>query len=374
MARQRSLEGVAELRAQANAARRAAELSHDASTRALACAAAQTLESVASSQLRKLEAEREPVLVLPDNASAAEIRRARQNRSVKCGETLFLPSWQAGVAAIPNVLLRSALFKASTRADAIVLVNDRQAVQGDASLILSGYPLMGYDRRVLSACLNHYRESLPVSLGDEPTWIETSFWQFAQQLCVAYGQNVHKAIAESLMRLNAACLRVRIRGVDYPLCRLLEVVGTDSNAPNRIGGDARLRGSDRVRFRVPAEMANFFGPAAWTAVSDSALHDYCGLTAWLACYFSSHAGPYPLKLLDLYDWSGVVCEPREFRRRLKQALAQLQRDDVPENLRVSAYAFTDTHLTVKLCRWKDNGRVIGAGAMPSCSERAGVAR
>lgn len=82
MAKRRSAEQIAELQAQAAAARRAAETATDIFTQDLSFAAAATLDSVARSQLRQLAAE-ESVLVLPDNASVTELRQARQRRAVR---------------------------------------------------------------------------------------------------------------------------------------------------------------------------------------------------------------------------------------------------------------------------------------------------
>lgn len=75
MAKRRSAEQIAELQAQAAAARRAAETATDIFTQDLSYAAAATLESVARSQLRQMVAEEEPVMVLPDNASVTEVRQ-----------------------------------------------------------------------------------------------------------------------------------------------------------------------------------------------------------------------------------------------------------------------------------------------------------
>lgn len=348
MAKRPTLEQVFELRAQAAAARRAADASHDVTTRDLACAAAATLDSVANSQLRRIEADDEPILVLPENASTAEMRQARLRRSVRRGDDLYLPSWREAAVGMPNVLLRSALFAAAETC-APPLMDAEIASQGDVSLKMTGHRLGDYDRRVFAVCLSQYRTDLPLSHDGEPSWVRTTFWQFAKGLNVTYGPNVHKGIRNSLIRLNAAHLRVRIAGVDVPMPRLIDVVfqeGYDDKIP-----DQRLRGSDVVSFRVQESMANLFGPKAWTAVSESALHDYSGLPAWLACFYSTHNRPFALKIEDLWRYSGVVCDEREFRRRLKTALTRLQADDVPSLVRVAGFKIADGKVTVELVRW-----------------------
>ncbi|TXH47149.1 MAG: hypothetical protein E6Q92_01005 [Burkholderiaceae bacterium] len=359
MAKRRSAEQIAELQAQAAAARRAAETATDIFTQDLSYAAAATLESVARSQLRQMAAEEEPVLVLPDNASITEVRQARQRRAVRRGDDVYLPTWREATVGIPNTLLRSSLFGASEVTDK-PLMNVEISVQGDTSLTLTGHPLGDYDRRVFAACLNYYREERPLCPGGELRWVSVTFWQLARDLNVSYCANTHRAIRDSLIRLNAAHLRIRVKRVDIPMPRLLDVLFDDGyqgrDTPERL-----LKGSDLISFRVLDSMARLFGPENWSAVSHTALHEYSGLPAWLASYYSTHAKPYPVKIEDLFRWSGVVCELREFRRRLKRALERLQRADVSGSERVAAFELTDTYLTVELLRWQVAPPRVSAG-------------
>ncbi|PLK48312.1 plasmid replication initiator TrfA [Uliginosibacterium sp. TH139] len=350
MAKRNNAEQIAELQAQAAATRRAAEAAADVLTQDLAFAAAATLESVARHQLRRKTTEEAPVLLLPDNASIAEVRQARLRRAVQRGKDVFLPTWREATVGIPNALLRSSLFSAAGVTNK-PLMNLEIRVQGDTSLTLTGHPLGDYDRRVFAACLNYYRDDRPLCPGSELRWVTVTFWQLARNLNVSYCANTHQAIRDSLIRLNAAHLRIRVKRVDIPMPRLLDVLFDDGyqgkDTPARL-----LKGSDLISFRILESMATLFGPEDWSAVSEAALHDYSGLPAWLASYYSTHAKPFPVKVEDLFRWSGVVCEFREFRRRLKLGLERLQRVDVPEKVRLVAYELTNTHLTVELERWK----------------------
>lgn len=319
-------------------------------TKDLACAAAATLDSVARSQLRRIQAEEEPVLVLPENASVTEMRRARQRRAVRRGQDVYLPSWREAAVGMPNVFLRSALFAAAEVTDR-PLMNFEIASQGNVALTMTGHPLGDYDRRVFAICLNYYRDERPLCPDGEPKWVKATFWQLAKDLNVSYGANVHKAIRNSLIRLNAAHLRVRVRGVDIPMPRLIDVVFHDGYH-GEATPDSLLRAGDIVSFRVHESMANLFGPKDWTAVSESALHDYSGLPAWLASFYSTHDGPYGVKVEDLLRFSGAVCTEREFRRRLKTSLTRLQADDVPVALRVARFKIEAGDVTVELLRWE----------------------
>lgn len=350
MATQPKAERITGLRAQAQATRRLAFAAEDTLTQDLACAAAATIESVARSEARKLASSEEAVLVLPDNASVTEVRQARRRQAIRRGEDVFLPTWKEATVGIPNLLLRSALFAAAD-VSGKPLMNLEIASQGDTSLTLTGHPLGEYDRRVFAACLNHYREERPLCSGADSRWVSITFWQLSRELEVSYCANTHRAIRDSLVRLNAAHLRVRVKRADIPMTRLIDVAVVDGYQ----GGETpaqRLKGSDLISFRVLESMAQLFGPTAWSAVAAAALNDFCGLAAWLASYYSTHAKPFPVKVEDLFRWSGVVCELREFRRRLKRALERLRQKDAPGEVRVSAYELTATHLTVFLLHWR----------------------
>lgn len=351
----RTFERALELKTQAAAARRAAVLIDDERTQSNVLAAASTLDALAEHDLRRLEGGQAPVLVLPDNASAVELRNARQRRAVKRRDALYLPAWRSGAVGLPNIMLRSALFSSALTAGCRVESHDLP-VQGDASLLLSGLTLIGYDRRVLAACMSCLEEDQPIWIGERASWVRVSVSRLAHALNVTYGLNVHRAILDSLCRLDQARLRVRIRGEDLPGLRLLEL---DDDALRIVHGegDARPRGSDLITFSIPAEFAELFGPTSWSTLSDAVLHDYSGLVAWLASYYSTHAGPYPLKITALLSWSGSVCDLREFRRRLKRALLRLQQGDVPEEHRVLAFELTDVSVTVHLCRWQTDQQV-----------------
>ena len=169
---------------------------------------------------------------------------------------------------------------------------------------------------------------------------------------LSYGLKVHLAIRESLVRLNAAHLRLRVNRRDVPLPRLVEVAFDDGY--EELATDPRkLKGSDLIALRVPEGMAELFGPACWTAVPAVAFTENAGLVRWLTGFFSTHSGPYPLEINDLYDLSGSDCGLREFRRRLKNALAKLEEPGTPDEVRVAASVFNKKADTIEvfLERW-----------------------
>lgn len=337
---------VLNLRAQASATRKAAD-NVGGPTQDLTLAAAATLESMARSQQRKVH--EPPILELAPNASATELGQARQRRAVRRGQDVYLPSWREAAVGLPNLFLRSALFSASTAGESFF--EAPIAAQGDTVITMTGLQLSDYDRRVFATCLNYYREDRPLSSSAEQPWVRISFWQLAQDLQIAYGANVHKAIRESLVRLNAAHLRIRAKRQDIPMPRLIDVA-FDDGYHGRATPSTLLKGSDVVAFRILDSMANLFGPTGWSSVSEAAIHHHSGLAAWLIGYYNTHAGPYPVNMSDLLKYSGSICDLREFRRRLKMALTKLATVETPEDFRVARFDLNKTHVTVHLARWQ----------------------
>lgn len=310
-------------------------------------AASETIEALAKGQAKKLT--QGSILELPSNASDTELRSARQRRAVRRGESLYLPSWRDMAVAFPNVLLRSALFSARHPGESFF--DEPIATQGDAVMTMTGYRLCHYDRKVFAVCLKYYREERELhSEKADLGWVKVSYWQLAQDLKLPYGLNSHIAIRESLIRLNAVHLRIRVGRQDIPMPRLIEVAFDDEYKARESAAE-RIKSSDLVAFRVLDSMANLFGPQEWTAVSESAIFDYSGLKGWVTSFYSTHKGPYALKVSELLKLSGSDCELKEFRRRLKDALTMLKGDEVDSAIRVENFEMDKVHLTVSLTRW-----------------------
>lgn len=334
-----------DLRAQAKATREIARESSESAAQELAFDAAATLESIAN----RREAKEEPgaISFLPDSASTVELAEVRQRRSVSHGCDIYLPLLRKDAIGLPNLFLRSSLFSASK--PGAMLENETLAVQGDASIIMTGPQLCDYDRRVLAACIKYYSDQKLTGFSG-PIWIETTFWKFAKELNVSYGAQVHKAIESSLIRLNETVLRVRLERYDLAVKGLIEVNFESGDCENGVRVD-RVRGGENLVFRVLDSMAILYGYAKWTAVSEEALFNYSGLCSWLVAFYSTHSKPYPIPVENIYRLSGSKGKMFAFRRRLKEALAKLQEADAPDNIRISKVDFDKEMVVVHLARW-----------------------
>lgn len=312
---------------------------------------AETIEAVQRSKARKAAAgAASAVQVLPVTATAAELRHARMRRAVSKGKDVYLPSWRETVVGLPNAFLRSALFSVSGPLTEAVFEHPI-AVQGDIAITLTGHKLIDYDRQVFATVLNYYRDR-PLSDADAPEWIHVSYWQFAEAMGKANGKDVYKAIHDSLVRLNAAHLRLRVNHRDIPLPTLVSVI-FNYTTPTPAGTTTRLKAD--IEFRVSAAMAELYGPADWSSVPCDALDEYRALPRWLNSFYATHSVPYAMSIKRLHQLSDSSGDLRAFRRALRVALEKLQTAETPSNIRVRSFKLDSANdeLTVHLTRWAE---------------------
>lgn len=292
-----------------------------------------------------------PVAILAPDATAEEVRKARCRQAVRRGKEIFLPSWSEMAMALPNKLLRSALFSpgrtVQNNGDKVLSGDHSTLVAGkeiasykNVTLTFSGYELCQFDRRVYAACLDYYRER-PLAPEHSHEYVSTSFYELAKRMGLTYGLNPHKAIRTSLLRLSFAQMRLRYNGWNVEVPKLLTASFKDGLA------NGVFKGSDRLLFRVTESVAELFGPGAWTAVDKEAV-GYDGLRGWLASFYAGHSKAVWLDVEWLYNLSGYESHPRNFRQSLNSALEKLKDEQTPARSRVSTYFFTEDSLKVKV--------------------------
>jgi hypothetical protein len=308
------------------------------------------LVKAAESALQAAVRAESPILDIGENATQSEVRDARRRRSVRRGRDVFLPSWRDLCTGLPNALLRSALWSATSvgvtvPTSEVATVNVDLPAHGDARLIAFGPRLGSYDRRVFAVCLDLYRER-PLSSEHTDGAVEVSYYAFLRMMNVTYNADSHSSVRASLKRLSALSLHIRSRGFELQLPRLVEVSFAD-----RVASEDRLLGSDRIYVRVMESIATMFGPGSWTSIPQAALKAGKGLQSWLASYYQTHSGPYAVKLTKLYALTGSTCEMPKFKHQLKAALNALSDRLVPEEIRVSNVEWGIQEVTVHLTRW-----------------------
>lgn len=332
--------------------------------KAILLEAVRTIQGARYAASKKLEVSQAPVQVLDPNATEAELASARVYRAVRRGDETYLPSWQDDVVGMPNALIRSSLFASSSgrmqltgstadsdsALDADVTVRKTAArdikifTPKKSTITLHGFPMQSYDRQVYAACLHQYRRDRPLN-----TWCQQTYYQLARDMGRKQGIDVYRAIRASLCRLSIAVVSARLNDGALSIAprRLLEVDGID-------GARDSLSGSDLVEFRVPTDMAEFYGPHMWSKVTRAVFRYRSGLRPWIAAFYSTHGGPWPLSIESLHKMSGMECKRLEFQRRLMSALSELESDDTPENLRVVNSITDGEQMVVYLERWCDD--------------------
>lgn len=311
--------------------------------------AAQTIEvsiSILKNSLKK-DASETFIHDLQHNTADAELKHKRQRQSVRSEDGVFLPSWEKGNFALPNSIIRSALFSSCSN-PLTVTGHHKIKTQGQNAIIVDGH-LVDYDRLVWAALLTIAKDT-PLAESPDSPWTTVTYWQLATAMNINFGTSAKKAIRSSLLRLMSARLEVRVKHLNFNLPQLVEI--SLEEVPGRASRKNPDATTERIVFRIPKNVAELFGRASWTKVPESAMK-FSDLVRWLAIYYSSHAQPYPLPLKDLYDFSGSTCGMAEFKNRLEQALKKLAKEETPEEIRVKSYHLDPEKktMTVKMCRW-----------------------
>ncbi|MBU9200451.1 hypothetical protein KTD31_03660 [Burkholderia multivorans] len=349
MSRQLSLDLTIQSRAVARAALAAAGAQQE-----LLEAGSHSLALAARRAAAKAKVEESPILELEQTATPAAVNAARTRRAVRRGRDVYLPSWSDFAVGLPNALLRSRLWTAGEGSGEQWMDGEEIAALGqDARILYTGRQLTQYDRRVFAGCLDYYKQDRPLSDGVSSPWVCVSFYQFAQSIGLAYTLNTHKALRASLVRLEAAALRVGAGNLELPVPRLLEVAFDDGYNSRP---DNELKGSDQIAFRVLAQFAALYGPTSWTAVPKRAL-EMRGIRAWLAGFYATHRAPRELPFSKLQTLSGMTCRPNDFRACVLRALDELSKPETDGEVRVARYQLSADRkaITVVLSRWSASG-------------------
>lgn len=317
--------------------------------------AAEQLSKAADNAERRAKARAsEPsVATLPSNATGGEVNKARRRQAVRRGTETYLPAWSDMAMGLPTAFLRSALFSTSAHVQANssnVLDGDLRTLISDLeigtfqnlTLTLSGYELCQFDRKVYATCLDYYR-NMPLEPEESQLSINTSFYEFTKRMNQSYGLTSHVAIRASLLRLSFAQLRLRYKGWNIEVPKLLTVSFKDG----LIGGE--FKASDLIQLRITESVATLFGPGEWTAVDKEAVI-YDGLKGWLASFYAGHCAPHWLTVESLQHISGYSSHIGNFRKSLCNALDRLKEEQTPLCSRVSEYKFTEDGACIMVIR------------------------
>jgi len=260
---------------------------------------------------------KEPTITTDDllaKIKAAE-QRAKQRRAQEAppappataahplAKVITLPFWPEAVRAVPNGMLRSALFSAIRRGARRYLRRERIAALEGIEIFYTGERLDQSDLNVWEMILHLARLQ---GLGNECRVT-------AYQLLKALGKTDSGKNRDILdLRLS----RMKATGVDVHIGRF----GYEGSLIDEVYRDKETR---EYVFRVNAKLRTLFEPDQFTLVDWAIRRELDGkpLAQWLHGFYASHAKPYPVSIAKLHELSGSEAGLlSDFKKDLRRAL------------------------------------------------------
>ena len=223
-------------------------------------------------------------------------------------QIITLPLWPEAVRAVPNGMLRSALFGAIRRGARRYLRRERIAALEGIEIFYTGERLDQGDLDVWEMILHLARLQ---GLGNE---CRTT----AYQLLKALGKTDSGKNREILdLRLS----RMKATGVDVQIGRY----GYEGSLIDEVYRDKETR---EYIFRINPKLRILFEDDQFTLVDWAIRRELDGkpLAQWLHGFYTSHAKPYPVSVAKLHELTGseagVLSDFKKDIRRALEALAE----------------------------------------------------
>lgn len=243
---------------------------------------------------------------LAQRAAEAEARKAQQQEQpaeAAPAQVIRLPLWPEAVRAVPNSVLRSALFGAIKRGARAYLERVKIHAQDGIEIRYTGARLDQGDLDVWATVLHVVREQ---ALGDECC---VTAYQLLKTLGKTDTGKNRDTLDRRLSRLNATALQVK--------------VGRYSYEGSLIAGVDRDEVTREYIIRLDPKLRSLFEPDQFTQVEWAVRHALDGqpLAQWLHGFYASHAKPFPMRMDTLLELSGSEnASPTSARQKLRKAL------------------------------------------------------
>lgn len=254
-------------------------------------------------------AEQGAVGVFPKEAPALEVAERRKRSAVKVGDVVQLPLTSNDAVACPNAVIRSALFGICSRGQhRTAMVRAPIAAENGVEILYTGVRLGQKDFTVWLHCLRLVKDNLSCSVA-------LSVYALTKEIGLTNSAANYESILDSLARISSATVALR-RERD-------EVMIENRLLTYRVN---EVDGTHVVHLNVDPQWASLFGVGRWTKVSLDARRRLKGkeLALWLAENVGTHNGKVGLSTRLLHKLCGSTAELREFRKMLKNALADCQ--------------------------------------------------
>nr|AFN66387.1 TrfA family protein [uncultured bacterium] len=224
-----------------------------------------------------------------------------------------LPLWPDVMRALPNEILRSALFNARNRKKPRVFLKDEPiTVIGEGLITYRGEELRQDDEMVWLQLLHLARGSV----AGQP--VEFTAYSFCKNIGWSINKQSYKRLYECLKRMQATGLEVYVprikRGISLSMIPSFEYEDVETR-----------EALPRWRVRLAPELVELFGDSHYTRIHwEERLKLPDGLASWMHGYFASHRDPYPIKIETVASGAGLTeSDKPELRRMVKRALGNL---------------------------------------------------
>lgn len=224
----------------------------------------------------------------------------------------YLPDWPENYRALPNEILRSALFNCRNRNLPRMFMKEVEiAVIGDGQVIYRGEELRQDDELVWMHLMHLIKKS---PLGE---CVEFTPYSFIKALGWPIKGQSYERLRNCLSRMQATALRIQSK-------RLHSFVSI-SLIQKFMSRNERNENLTRWQVWVGKEMQLLFDEEFLTKVmwdTRRSLPD--GIASKLFGYWASHRKPYPVKVETLLKLCGSGMQAKHFKAELKRALELLK--------------------------------------------------
>ena len=246
-------------------------------------------------------------------------------------QVIKLPLWPEAVRAVPNGVLRSALFGAIRRGPRRYLDRERMAALEGIEIFYTGQRLDQGDLDVWEVVLHVVRLQ---GLGDKCC---VTAYQLLKALGKTDSGKNRDILDQRLSRLNATAVRVKQGQYSYEGSLIDEAYQDEKTRAYVLNLNPKLR--------------SLYGPDQFTQVDWIIRRELDGqpLAQWLHGFYASHAQPYPVSIAKLYELSGSeASELWKFAQTLRKNLDSLAKASVMHGQPFNYFIQNDVVHTSKL--------------------------
>jgi hypothetical protein len=242
----------------------------------------------------------------------------------------YLPDWQDEQRAMPNEILRSALFNCRNRNQSRLYMKDVEvAMIGDGRVIYRGEELR-QDDELVWLHLMHLAKRLP--LGD---CVEFTPYAFVKALRWPIKGQSYERLRTILSRMQATAIRIQSRRLGCFVSVSLITRFRSRNDQNENLSRWQVSVGEEMRLLFDREFLTRINWEIRTSLPD-------GIASKLLGYYASHRQPFPVKIETLRKLCGSEMTIKHFKTELKKSLGLLQKIGFLEN-----WEFRDDLVAVK---------------------------